>query len=85
MIYRGSTASVGELRTSNRCFAVALTEEVYRSFRRLNGKKVLVVGVAYSQAHADLVVSYQLKDRWVATGVCEANPVIYVEEIAPLR
>lgn len=80
-VYRGSPASVAELRTANGCFAVALTTGDYARFHKRMGARVRVSGPSYDQGAADGVVSYRLRDRDVATGICSAGLVIYATKV----
>jgi hypothetical protein len=80
-IYRGSPASVAEIRTSRRCFAAALDDHVYRAHRRWSGRRVQVSGTLFEQPSGGSVISYELNGRPVAAGVCPSGPVIFVESI----
>lgn len=84
-IYRGVPASVAELKTSKGCLALALAEGEYQKLRSFQGQNFRVRGPAFAQTYAEEVTSYQLKDRWVATGICSASPIIYVTEITKLH
>ena len=80
-VYRGSPASVAELKAGNRCFAVALELNKYKYYAQKNGLTVRLRGVAYSQRTAENVVSYRLLDRDVATGICSSGLVIYAKKV----
>lgn len=84
-VYRGSPASVAELKTPYRCFAVALAGSDYRIYHKKNGSSVRLRGVAYSQSSAENVVSYRLADRDVATGICSSGLIIYAEKVEMLK
>lgn len=84
-VYRGSPASVAEIKTPYRCFAVALAADEYRIYHKKNGSSVRLRGVAYSQSSAENVVSYRLLDRDVATGICSSGPIIYAEKVEMLK
>lgn len=80
-IYHGVPASVAELKTVEGCFALALKDDQYRNLKKFQGESFRIRGKAYAQVHAEGVASYQLNDRWVATGICSVAPIIYVTEI----
>jgi hypothetical protein len=84
-VYRGSPASVAELKTSDGCFAVSLTPEDYTRYHKIRGGRVRVTGISYDQDAADGVVSYRLRDRDVATGICSSGLVIYATRLETLK
>ena len=84
-VYRGSPASVAEIKTPYRCFAVALAGDDYRIYHGKNGSSVRLHGVAYSQSSAENVVSYRLLDRDVATGLCSSGLIIYAQKVEMLK
>lgn len=81
-IYRGVPASVAELKTDSGCLALALRNDDYTKLKDAQGKTFRVSGMAFEQSVAEGVASYQLEDRWVATGICPSGPILYVTEIA---
>lgn len=81
-IYRGVPASVAELKTATGCLALALPDDQYERLRKSQGQTFRVSGRAFEQSRAEGVTSYQLEDRWVATGICASGLVLYVSEIA---
>lgn len=80
-IYRGVPASVAELKTDAGCLALALLESDYTRLKNLQGESFQVRGKALEQNYAEGVTSYQIEDRWVATGICPSGPILYVTEI----
>lgn len=84
-IYRGVPASVAELKTAAGCLALALRNDDYTKLKDAQGKTVRVSGRAFEQSYAEGVASYQLEDRWVATGICPSGPIVYVTEITRIR
>ena len=84
-ILRGVPASVGILDTETGCVPLALPQEIYDRYERWNHKRVVVTGSSFAQPDAKDVVWFSLKDRQVATGGCNASPlVIYVTEVKKL-
>jgi hypothetical protein len=84
-VYRGSPASVAEIKTPYRCFAAALAADEYRIYHKRNGSSVRLRGVAYRQSSAENVVSYRLLDRDVATGICSSGLIIYAQKVEFLK
>lgn len=80
-VYRGSPASVAEIRTPQGCFAAALEESLYRSAHSWNGRKVRASGTLYSQGNTAGIISYELNGRSVATGICPSRPIMFVDDI----
>jgi hypothetical protein len=60
---------------------VALPGDVYAGRRQWDKQSVRVRGTAYSHDSADGVLSYELRGRQVATGVCGRGKILYVDEI----
>ena len=79
-IYVGSSGSVGVLNGREECIALALPKTIYENKTSWE-KRVVVEGKAYSQHSAQGVISYQIKDRWVAVGLCETGVILYVDKI----
>lgn len=82
-VHRGVPASVAELDVGGACFPVALDESDYVRLANRRGIKVRVLGTAFASASAGGVVSYSVRDRQVAAGICQGSPVIYVERLTP--
>jgi len=81
-ILRGVPASVGVIDTETGCVPLALPQEIYDRYSSWDNKNTLVVGTSFTQPDAKEVTWFALKDRQVATGGCDASPmVIYVTEI----
>jgi hypothetical protein len=80
-LHEGMPASVGVVETSSGCVALALERAIFDARDRWDGKYVRVAGWAYTQPAVDTVYWYKLKDRMVSLGVCDAGPVVYVENI----
>jgi len=81
-IYRGASGSAGILEMKNQgCVALALPEKIYKTKNQWQNKKVVVRGVAFVYSTEIDIISFEIKDRWVATGACERNLVLYVNEI----
>lgn len=82
---RGVPASVGVLDTETGCVPLALPQEVYDRYGRWNHRRVEVTGSSFAQPDAEDAVWFSLKDRQVASGGCDASPlVIYVTGIKKL-
>jgi hypothetical protein len=86
MVISGGSESVGVIDTPNGCVAAALPQPIYRNYRHWNGKTVTITGTAYLQPEFPMgVISYQVRDRMVATGACSSKIVIYVDKIKLVR
>ena len=84
-VYRGVPGSVAEIRTREGCIAVALPQEDYVRYQKRRGLRVRVTGIAYNQGAAEGVVSFRLRDREVATGICSSALVIYATKVDPIK
>jgi hypothetical protein len=84
-IYRGSMASIAEIRTSQGCFAASLDEGIYQSYRDWNGRKVRASGLSYRQNYSEGVISYEINGRNIATGICPSGVLLLVDSIRELR
>lgn len=62
-VFRGTPASVAELRTANGCNALAFAEADYRRYEKRRGQRVRVSGTAYSNGTAENVASVTIRDR----------------------
>jgi hypothetical protein len=80
-IYRGAPASVAEIKTELGCIAAALDDSAYRAYRRWNGRKVRAFGMIYDQPSSGDVISYEIRGRSVAAGICFSGPLMYVESL----
>lgn len=81
-LYRGASGSTGVLEVEQQgCVALALSEEIFKSKKRWQSKKVVVRGVAFLYSADIDIISFEVKDRWVATGVCKNDLILYVDEI----
>jgi hypothetical protein len=79
-VHRGVPASVAVIETASGDYALALREDLYSKLGA-DTYTATARGAASMQMRADGVVSYQLKDRWVALGVCDQCLVLYVDEL----
>lgn len=84
-VYRGSPASIAELKTEDGCFAISLAPEEYSRYHKIMGVRVRVTGTSYTQDLANSVVSYRFRDRDVATGICPSGLVIYAVRVEQLQ
>lgn len=83
-ILRGAPASVAYMDLNpDGCYAISLPEELYGR-RALDRRQVVVSGIIYNQPSGSGILSYELRDRLVAAGVCETGQVMYVTEIRTL-
>lgn len=81
-ILPGTPASVGALDTAHGCVPLALPPEVYKEFGHWNRQSVVVSGAGFAASGDADVTWVQLKDRKVATGVCNsATVIVYVTQI----
>ena len=85
-VISGGSESVGVMDMPGGCVAAALPQRIYRDYRRWYGKTVTITGTAYLQPGFPVgVISYQVRDRMVATGACSSKIVIYVDKIKLVR
>jgi hypothetical protein len=81
-VHRGVPSSGAEIKTENGCFALALSESDSTIYSKSPGLEVKVRGQPFEQYYDDRLISYRIKDRSVAAGICIGSPVIYVTNIA---
>jgi hypothetical protein len=81
-ILPGTPASVGVLQTAQGCVPLALPPEVQKQFGHWDRQSVFVSGTGFAPSGDADVTWVQLKDRKVATGVCNsATVIVYVTQI----
>jgi len=84
-VYRGVPGSVAAVTLPDGCIAVALSNADYVRYQKRRALRVRVTGIAYKHGAAEGAISYRLRDRDVATGICSSALVIYASKVESIR
>ncbi len=80
-IYVGSSGGMGSLKKDSDCTALALPMFILDDKVKWENKKVRVSGEVFAQHYDPMIISFMLKDRSVAVGICNSDKIIYVDMI----
>jgi len=80
-IRRETVGIAAELKTGDGCYAIVLSPKDYKWLARRPGLRVSIIGRGYAQDCAEGVVSMQIGDRMMPTGLCQDRPAIYVTSL----